>query len=137
MNKDNAAIDYEECWAIDLDWFQGNARSFTVLVEGALCQKCRTKLKADDHEIKPKDILKTIKTCCSKSVDYITPSLPLHETIFRIFLANGNLPLTLREIGEQLNQWRGLDVYRTSVPVLSRLLKNDRHYGLHPVRVNR
>jgi len=131
MNKDVTVT--EQRWAINLEWLRANNRSFTNTVKNSLCPKCRKKLKIDHVELKANDLLKALKTCCSKSVDFITPTLPIHESVFRIFLANGNQPLTLQELGDQLNQRRGMDSYRTSVQVLSRLLKNDQHYGLQPV----
>jgi len=131
MSKDDVAP--EQRWAINLEWLRKNNRSFTAMVKSSLCPKCRKKLKVDNVEAKVNDLFKAIKTCCSKSVDFITPTLPIHESVFRIFLANGNQPLTLEELGSQLNQRRGIDTYRTSVQILSRLLKNDQHYGLQPV----
>ena len=68
-----------------------------------------------------------------RTQDFITSSLPVQESIFRIFLANGNEPLTLAELSEQLSQRRGIDSYRASSAVLSRLMANDQHYGLRPV----
>jgi hypothetical protein len=131
MSKDDVAP--EQRWAINLEWLRKNNRSFTAMVKSSLCPKCRKKLKVDHVEVKVNDLFKAIKTCCSKSVDFITPTLPIHESVFRIFLANGNQPLTLEELGSELNQRRGIDTYRTSVQILSRLLKNDQHYGLQPV----
>jgi len=55
------------------------------------------------------------------------------ESAFRLFLANGNQPLDLIEMGRQLSDWRGIDTYRTSVEVLSRLLNKDMYYGIRPV----
>lgn len=136
MSKDNEITEFEQRWAINLELLQANTRSLTALVKSSLCPKCRKKFKVDEGEAKAKDLFKAVKTCCSKSTHFITPSLPLHESIFRIFLANGNLPLTLEEVANQLNQWRGLDVYRTSIPVLSRLLRDDQHYFLRPVKTS-
>lgn len=131
MTNDDVAI--EERWAINVDWLRKNNRSFTAMVRSSLCPKCRKKLRADQVEVKVNDLFKAVKTCCSKSVDFITPTLPVHESAFRIFLANGNQPLTLDEVVSQLNQRRGMDTYRMSTQILSRLLKNDQHYGLQPV----
>jgi len=78
-------------------------------------------------------VLKAVKSCCSKSPDYVTGGMPLQESIFRVFLANGNQPMTLDELGNQLNDRRGIDAYRTSVNVLSRLMTSDQHYGLKVV----
>jgi hypothetical protein len=120
----------ETLWAIDLNWLKTAGRSFSVLAKESLCAKCRKKLKADVMEVKEADLLKTIKGCCSQSPDFIAHGLPFQESIFRIFLANGNKPMTLGELGEQLNQRLGLDANRTSVTFLSRLMKNDQYYGI-------
>jgi hypothetical protein len=127
-------IDSEQYWAIDLKWLQENNRSLTMLAKGALCIKCRKKLKIDEGEVKAAELLKSLKNCCGKSPDFITPNLPLHESTFRAFLANGNEPMTLDELGRQISDRRGVDAYRTSPAILSRLLAHDQHYGLRQVQ---
>ena len=118
-------------WFIDLDWHQQNNRSFLALAQGCLCPKCQKKrLK---REISAADLLATIKKCCCKTPDFITDKLPILESIFRLFLTNGNQPLDLEELGRQLSEWRGGDTYRTSAEFLSRLLASDQYYGLRPV----
>ena len=79
------------------------------------------------------ELLSTVKDCCSKSPDFITDKLPILDSIFRLFLANGNQPLELEELGGQLSEWRGGDTYSTSAEILSRLLKSDQYYGLRQV----
>jgi len=116
-------------WFIDLDWYQQNNRSFSALVQGCLCPKCREQLK--EGQISAADLLTTIKDCCSKTPDFINGRLPILESIFRLFLTNGNQPLDLEELREQLSDWRGR---ATSAEVLSRLLENDRYYGLRQVK---
>jgi hypothetical protein len=120
----------EARWFIDLNWLKTNKRSFSTLAGDKLCAKCRKKLKADTGEVKPADLLKAIQSCCSKNNDFITPGLPFQESIFRVFLANGNKPMTLVELSEQLVQRRGVDTSRTTVAFLSRLIHNDDYYGI-------
>jgi hypothetical protein len=120
----------EAQWTIDLNWLKTNGRSFAILAKDTLCTKCRKKLKADAMEAKTGDLLKAIQNCCSKTEDFIPAGLPFLEIIFRIFLANGNKPMTLGELGEELRQRPGMDVYRTSVMYLSRLLQDDEYYGI-------
>jgi hypothetical protein len=55
------------------------------------------------------------------------------ESVFRLFLSNGNLALDIIELGRQLSDRRGVDTYRTSIEVLSRLLSHDQYYGIRPV----
>jgi len=117
-------------WFIDLDWYPPNNRSFFALAQGCLCPKCRERLKVEEGEISAADLSSNIRDCCSNAPDFITAELPILESIFRLFLANGNQPLDLEELGQQLGERRGGDAYRTSIEVLSRLLKSDQYYGL-------
>jgi len=117
-------------WFIDLSWYQQNNRSFLILARSSLCAKCREQLSAKGNEIPASEILSTIKKCCSGATDFISDRLPIMESVFRIFLANGNQPLGLDKISEQLRNLRGGDIYHTTQAFLSRLLKDERYYGL-------
>ena len=118
-------------WFIDLDWYRQNNRSFLALAQGCLCPECGERLK--EGEISAADLLITIKDCCSKTPGFITDKLPILGSVFRLFLANGNQPLDLKEMGKQLSDWCGGETYRTSARVLSRLLDSDQYYGLRQV----
>jgi hypothetical protein len=120
-------------WFIDLDWLEQNNRSFLVLAQGCLCPKCRERLEEGKKEISAADLISSIGDCCSQTPGFITDRLPILEGIFRLFLTNGNQPLDLEELGKQLGEQRGGDSRRTSVEVLSRLLGNERYYGLRQV----
>ena len=125
--EDTSTNQVKPRWFIDLDWYQQNNRSFISLAQGCLCPKCRKQLK---EEISVADLLATIKDCCSKTPNFITGKLPILESTFRFFLANGNHPLDLDELGKQLSEWREGDTYHTSAEVLPRLLSSDQYYGL-------
>ena len=136
MLEDTDTNDTEETrqlWSLDLGWFQPNNRSFSTLAQGCLCPECRRRLRAEEDEVSVADLLTTIRDCCSKVPNFITLELPVLESVFRFFLANGNQALDLVELGTQLSDRRGGDVPRTSVEVLSRLLENDHYYGIRPV----
>lgn len=117
-------------WFIDLDWLEQHNRSFLALAQGCLCSKC-TKKQKDTEPISPAELISGIEGCCSKSSEFITSELPILDSIFRLFLANGNQPLSLQELSKQLAKRRG-DSPRTSVEVLSCLLGDERYYGLRP-----
>ena len=118
-------------WFIDLAWLEQHNRSFFALVQGCLCPKCRERLM--DAEISAADLLSDIEDCCSKTPEFVTDKLPILESIFRLFLANGNQLLDLEELSRQLGEWRGDDTYCTSAEILSRLLSNGQYYGLRQV----
>ena len=45
-----------------------------------------------------------LRVHCSKQPEYINERLPLVASVFRVFLANGNKPLTSRELGSVLGR---------------------------------
>ncbi|MGC9360975.1 MAG: hypothetical protein ACP5G7_11500, partial [Anaerolineae bacterium] len=67
-----------------------------------------------------------LNTCCSTRADYITPSTPIIESIFRTFLANGNTPLSIRELYELLDR-------RPPETILRMLTAGKVYLGIRPV----
>ena len=134
MNEKIGTAQPKPRWFIDLDWYQQNNRSFPALAQNYLCGKCCKKLNAREKTISETELLSTIKDCCAKESGFISGKLPILESVFRLFLANGNEPLNLAELSRQLNRWLGGDTYRTSPEVLSRLLKDERYYGIRQVQ---
>jgi len=90
-------------------------------------------LKAGEGEVLAADLIAAIRDCCSRNPGFITPELPILESIFRLLLANGNQALDLEELGKQLSERRGGYTYCTSAEILSRLLGNEQYYGLRQV----
>ena len=112
---------------IDLKWYQKQGRSFAALATTRLCPASRKKEKSKTDAA----LVRVIKQCCAKREGFITPSMPLLEMIFRILLANGNQPLELEQIQEQLQKYlsdsHAKDI---SIPRLKRIIEHDRYYGL-------
>ena len=115
---------------IDLDWYQQQERSFASLAASRLCPTSRKKEKTKSEAA----LLRTIRQCCSKRDGFITPNMPLLEMIFRLLLANGNQPLELEQMQEQLQKSLGdaSNARDLSVPKLKRILSKDQYYGLRP-----
>jgi len=122
-----------EYWHIDVDWLENNNRSFLSMAERCFCSDCTKRLKKEQVKLTPEEAFNNIKDCCSGNAGFICNATPIMESTFRLFLANGNQALDLIEMGRQLSNWRGIDTYRTSVDILSRLLKKDLYYGIRPV----
>ncbi len=125
-----------ERWFIDLEWLEQHGRSFSVQAEGCLCPACREQLEGGKEPMSAVDLLAHIRDCCSQTPGFITGKSPISESVFRLFLANGNQPLALAELASQLVERRGDALQRTPVEFLSRLLESDHYYGLRQVEEN-
>ena len=114
-------------WFIDLDWFHQRNRSFYVLAHGCLCP-AHVKLRGRPREMPSDKLMNVIGDCCSKAQGFITDDLPILESVFRVFLSNGNQPLDVEKLSSQLNERRNSN--RTSPAMLACLLATDQYYGL-------
>jgi hypothetical protein len=117
-------------YAIDLNWYEEGPRSFIHAVRTSLCAKCQRKIEGKD--ISPRKIIGLIKGCCSGETDFINDRQPILESIFRVFLSNGNEPMGLEELSRLLSEQRGGDSTRTAPQILSRLLRKEDYYGIRP-----
>ena len=128
-DRDNGEV---QCsYSIDLNWHKEQGRSFALLARSRLCPSSQKK-KIPKSETA---LLNTLMQCCSKWAGFFNADAPLLEMIFRLFLANGNNPLTLAQIQDSLEQ-RLTDTSGPrdlSIPKLKRMIDNDSYYGLRPV----
>ena len=120
-------------WAIALEWFPRNNRSITAILTGYLCPECSSKLLTIGKKSTPESLMSAINTCCSQSPGFITERLPILEAVFRFYLTNGNTPLTIDELDEQINRIHGGNAYRYSPEALLHIMKADMYYGLQEI----
>lgn len=123
---------------IDFDWWQRNEREWRVYLLSHLCPEHRMALEtlpADTFldwvdpataEVRQIDgIQHALITHCSLRPEYIAARTSLVDAVFRVFLANGNAPLTVGEIAERIN--------RPAITIL-RTLSGARVYkGIRPI----
>lgn len=126
---------------IDYDWWAKQTRNVRVLIREQLCAKCSDRLGSgidmgdidwvdpDTGEISIVDGLTySLRECCSQREDYVTRNTPLATSFFRLFIANGNTPLSAVELHEMV----GRSDPRAILSVL--LGKQVRtHYGIKPI----
>lgn len=102
---------------IDFDWWKKNERDWSVYLRSLLCTEHR-ELFADSGEgemvdwvdpataeVKQVDGVQNIlMTHCVRQPDFLTEQTALVEAVFRLFLTNGNIPMSSLELGERLNR---------------------------------
>lgn len=124
---------------IDFDWWTKNDRDWRIYLQGFLCpehQMAYADLNIDETldwvdpetaEVQQVDGLQHVLiTHCAKDPSFITQQTTLVDSVFRIFLSNGNVPQTPLELNEQLGKSAntilktisGVRVYRGIRPCL-------------------
>ena len=124
---------------IDRDWWKGQRRNLRLHIHSRLCASCKALYPTYEDagemdwvdeqtaEVTRVDALwHIVRTCCSTKPEYITDETPLAEAIFRIFLANGNTPLTPMELYQIFNR-------RPPGVILRTLTGEQIYYGIKPI----
>ncbi len=125
---------------IDMDWWKETRRDIRVYMRELLCDECRAEFESfqgqeeidwvDEQtgEVTQVDGLwHSVRTCCSHKPNYITPSTPVIDAIFRTFIANGNKPLSARDLYELLDR-------RPPEMLLRMLTVGPIYMGIRPAR---
>ena len=125
-------------FCIDWTWWQQQGRNYRVDLFDQLCEECRRRFSsamdvAEVDWVDPKTaevtradaLLMCLRTRCNQDPQYLNETLPLTSAVFRVFLMNGNEPLSPRQLHEQL-PWRQPEV------ILQVIGGRATHYGIRP-----
>ena len=102
---------------VDFEWWKKNERDWHVYLRSLLCAD-HQEMFADVEEggtidwvdpvtaeVKPVDgIQNALMTHCVRQPDFLTEQTALVEAVFRLFLTNGNNPMTSQDLGNRLNR---------------------------------
>ncbi|MFQ5943016.1 MAG: hypothetical protein ACE5JF_05635 [Anaerolineales bacterium] len=107
----------ETAFHIDYDWWDRSDRELEVYLRSHLCYEHQEiypdidpKLEVDhvDPHTAEVTVVSRIEhilvSHCARQDDYLTPQTSLVSGVFRVFLANGNAPLTPDELGQQIGR---------------------------------
>ncbi len=102
---------------IDFEWWQKHDSNWRVFLLGLLCANHQTAYANQDEnvvidyidpetaEVKTVDgLLHTLMQHCAKQPDFISKDSSLVATVLRIFLSNGNNPLSVKELSSLTNR---------------------------------
>jgi hypothetical protein len=123
---------------IDFDWWQKNERDWHVYLRSLLCPEHQEAFANVEEgqmidwvdpltaEVKPVEgVQNTLMSHCVKQPDFLTEHTALVEAVFRLFLTNGNAPMSSEELGSRLN--------RPAMTILRTLAGARVYKGIRPV----
>ena len=104
-------------FCIDFEWWKQAGRDLRVHLHQHLCSNCRALypthvgsetvdwIDPETAEVQAVDGLwHTLRSHCSLQPDYVTEDMPVTDAVFRVFLANGNMPLTPVELAKRIHR---------------------------------
>lgn len=122
---------------IDFDWWQKNERDWHVYLRSLLCAEHREAFANAEEgqmidwvdpvtgEVKPVEgVQNTLMSHCVKQPDFLTQQTAMVEAVFRLFLTNGNIPMSSDELGSRLN--------RPAMTILRTLTAGRVYKGIRP-----
>lgn len=102
---------------IDFDWWKKNERDWHVYLRTLLCAEHQAAFAETEEgqtidwvdpvtaEVKPVDgIQNALMTHCVKQPDFLTDHTALVEAVFRLFLTNGNQPMSSQDLSAKLKR---------------------------------
>jgi hypothetical protein len=102
---------------IDFAWWKKNERDWHVYLRSLLCPEHQDVFANTEEgetidwidprtaEVKPVEgVQNALMTHCVKQPDFLTSQTALVEAVFRLFLTNGNVPMSSSELGSKLNR---------------------------------
>lgn len=127
---------------IDFDWWEQNDSDWHVFLRSLLCPEHQESLAEVQEgamidwvdprtaEVQQVDgIQHALMTHCALQPDFVDPHTAMVEAVFRLFLANGNQPMSATDLSKILNR---------SAETILRTLAGPRVYrGLRPVAAAR
>ena len=118
---------------IDFSWWKQHDNNWRVFLVSCLCPEHKPLFEEQSEEVmidwvNPETaevtsldgLQHTLMSHCAKQPDFLASEIPLVDLVFRVFLTNGNTPLSPAELAQQLNQpsskilqtFGGMRVYR-------------------------
>jgi hypothetical protein len=102
---------------IDFEWWQKSERDWHVYLRSLLCAEHQAAFADLEQgqtidwvdpataEVKPAEgVQNALMTHCVKQPDFLTQQTALVEAVFRLFLANGNMPMSSQDLSARLQR---------------------------------
>jgi len=102
---------------IDFDWWMGTDNNWRVYLHDCLCSVHQAAFSnyeesgsidwvdPETAEVQEVDGLQhVLMTHCAKQPEFVTVNTSLVDAVFRVFLADGNIPLTPKELAEKISR---------------------------------
>ncbi|MBI4220749.1 MAG: hypothetical protein HY682_11440 [Chloroflexi bacterium] len=121
------AVQPEIRYVVDFEAMEAAGKSPEFFIRTRLCADAQPNAASAKSV---KDLLKLMASECAGKPDFIAPNTPLTEAVFRLLLAAGNRPLSVRDIQDGLTDAWASVIYMKdlSEELLRRMLETPNAY---------
>ncbi|MBM3934562.1 MAG: hypothetical protein FJ319_09710 [SAR202 cluster bacterium] len=113
--------------------FGGRRKAMSAFIAARRCFACQQSLTGEMvFGGDPQDHVDQIVAQCAGTPDYLLPDTPLKEAIFRTLLANGNGPMTAREVSDALMARWSMSAYPRDIAAktVAKILDHSEGYSI-------
>jgi len=102
---------------IDIEWWKQYDKNWRVYLFNCLCEEHKEAFADSDRDVlidwiddqtaevtQVNGLQHTLMTHCAKQADFLSAHTALVDSVFRVFMANGNAPLTANELAEKIDK---------------------------------
>jgi hypothetical protein len=127
---------------VDWQWWIEHDPNYRYALFEQLCEECRQRFPSpanvsevdwidpDTAEVTRADaLMMCLQQYCVNDTNYVNQFLPLAAAVFRVFMQNGNRPMTPEELHEII-------FWRPAKTILRLIGGRQTHYGVRPVEDN-
>jgi hypothetical protein len=121
---------------IDFEWWRANDNNWHIALQSLLCPEHQEAYASvpegqmidwvdpETAEVRQLDGLQnTLINHCAKQAGFLDEHTALVDAVFRLLLANGNIPMSAEELGTQLNRPAGTILKTIAGPRIYKGLK--------------
>ena len=121
---------------IDFEWWRANDNNWHIALQSLLCPEHQEAyanipegqmidwVDPETAEVRQLDGLQnTLINHCAKQAGFLDEHTALVDAVFRLLLANGNMPMSAEELGTQLNRPAGTILKTIAGPRIYKGLK--------------
>lgn len=110
------------CFHIDFDWWERHGREYRVYLRSHLCDEHQSDFGSEDDaydrmldwvnlhtaQVSRIDHIEyTLRSHCARQPEFLTKTTSMVDAVFRVFIANGNQPLTVSELATRIGREGG------------------------------
>ena len=119
---------------INKDVIEGRGLDFVSIIKERRCNTCMVKAEKENNkegDATLQEELEAIAKCCATKGEFLSPYMPLKESLFRMMLKAANHPMSLIDLHWEITEELASPTHPMALSIghIKRILDRDYYYG--------